>query len=94
MEAAYATKTRYVTKQVYIWQVLASAEQAVTLEGVDRNVAALSELRGKYWLQRPFFVQREKSIFQSPSQGFWCFFFSFHVGSSYVKQAQSDPWKN
>lgn len=40
---------------MYIWQVLASAEQAVTLEGVDRNVAALSELRGKCWLQRPFF---------------------------------------
>lgn len=65
---------------MYIWQVLASAEQAVTLEGVDRNVAALSELRGKCWLQRPFFfffvVLREKSIFQSPSHGqaIWCFF--------------------
>lgn len=60
METANATKTSCITKQAYIWQVLASTEQAVTLEGVDRNVAALSELRGKYWLQRPFFVQRKK----------------------------------
>lgn len=90
--------TLCIRKQAYIWQVLASAEQAVTLEGVDRNAAALSELRGKYWLQRPFFVPREKSIFQSTShrQAFrWAFFFLFffHVGCSYVKQAQSDPWK-
>lgn len=70
-------KDMLYNKQAYIWQVLTSAEQAVTLEGVDWNVAALSELRGKYWLQRPFFfVQREKSIFQSPSQGFWRFFVS------------------
>lgn len=80
IEAANVTKTCCVTKQVHIWQVLASAEQAVTLEGADRNVAALSELRGKYWLQKLFFfflflVRREKSIFQSPSQGFGCFFF-------------------
>lgn len=27
---------------------------SITLEGVDRNAAALSELRGKYWLPRPF----------------------------------------
>lgn len=97
METANATKTRCTTKQAYIWQVLASAEQAVTLEGENRNVAALSERRGKYWLQSRFFVAREKSIFQSPShsQAFRCLFFFafFQVRSSDVKQAQSDPWK-
>lgn len=85
-EGANATKTLCGTKQANIWQVLASAGQAVTLEGVDRNAGALSELRGKYWLQRPFFVQREKSIFQSPSHrpAFWClFFFSFSFFPSY-----------
>lgn len=45
-----------------------------------------------------FVVLREKSIFQSPSHGqaIWCFFFSLslQVASNYVKQAQSDPWKN
>lgn len=45
-----------------------------------------------------FVVLREKSIFQSPSHGqaIWCFFssLSLQVASNYVKQAQSDPWKN
>lgn len=87
-------ETVYATKQAYIWQVLASAEQAATLEGVDRNVAALSELRGKYWLQRPFFCPERKINIPESITGIFGVFFSFYVGSSDVKQAQSDPWKN
>lgn len=86
---------------MYIWQVLASAEQAVTLEGVDRNVAALSELRGKCWLQRPFFFfccsERKINIPESitwPGNLVLFFSLSLQVASNYVKQAQSDPWKN
>lgn len=93
IEAANVTKTCCVTKQVHIWQVLASTEQAVTLEGADRNVAALSELRGKYWLQKLFFWFGEKNQYSRVHHKDLGVFFSFHVHSSYVKQVQSDPWK-
>lgn len=48
-----------------------------------RNAA---ELRGKHWRWRPVLVQREKSIFQSPSRDFF-----FPVCSSYVKPGSEWP---
>lgn len=57
-------------------KIRAMSGAVVTLEGVDRNAAALSELSGKYWLRIHFFVLREKSIIQSP----WVVFFSLLGG--------------
>lgn len=94
MEAANVTKTRCVTKQAHIWQVLASTEQAVTLEGADRNVAVLAERGGKYCKSFFFFFGPERKINIPESiTRIWEVFFPFHVHSSYVKQVQSDPWK-
>ena len=83
-----ATKTPCVTQQASIWQVLASAEPAVTLEGVDGNVAALSELRGKHWLQRPllfFFLFREKNQYSRVHHTGRHFFFPGVFQLGYVK---------
>ena len=49
METAKCNKdTLYNKTSTHLTGARLRREQAVTLEGVDRNAAALSELRGKY----------------------------------------------